>query len=535
MLRHALLVLALLVAPGAVRAQAQTTYTNPILHADYSDPDLIRVGADYYMVASSFHFSPGIPVLRSRDLVHWTIVGHVLPRLPFGLAFDLPGPHTLTDAISRPVGPGARHAGGVWAASIRHHNGLFHVYWATPDEGVFMSTAERPEGPWTIPITLIQGPGYEDPCPFWDEDGQAWLIHSRVGAGPLILHRMTPDGRRVLDEGETIVEDRVNLPVLEGPKLYKRNGWYYIFAPIGGVERGPQAVGRARSIRGPYEWRTVLEPGTTAIQGPHQGGWVETPSGQGWFAHFNSTGAFGRIVHLQPLRWVDDWPLIGEPIPGRVSGQPVPVYAMPDTGSPPTGDRLQDSDEFAAHTLGLQWSWSHNPDVSAWSLTRRPGWLRLAALPSDHLVTARNTLTQILQGPRTRITTRIDVRGLAEGQRAGLAMFGVRPSWIGVVRSGGRNRVTLASEGAETAGPELTRRTVELRVEVGPEQTALYAYSLDDGRTFQRFGDPIPLARFSWWKGSRPALFSFIRPAAEGAGQRGWVDVDWFRVERAGE
>jgi beta-xylosidase len=389
MLRRALLVVALIVAPGVVRAQSQATYTNPILYADYSDPDVIRVGNDYYMVASSFHFSPGIPVLRSRDLVHWSIIGHVLPRLPFGLAYDLPGPHTLTDAISRPVGPGARHAGGVWAPTIRHHEGLFYVYWATPDEGVFMSTAQRPEGPWTIPTTLIQGPGYEDPGPFWDDDGQAWLIHSRVGAGPLILHRMSPDGRRVLDEGETIVEDRVNLPVLEGPKLYKRNGWYYIFAPIGGVERGSQAVGRARSLRGPYEWRTVLEPGATAIQGPHQGGWVETPSGQGWFAHFNSTGAFGRIVHLQPLRWVDDWPLIGEPIPGRVSGQPVPVHAMPDTGSPPTGDRLQDSDEFAGRALGLQWSWNHNPVNTAWSLSRRPGWLRLAALPSDHLVTAR--------------------------------------------------------------------------------------------------------------------------------------------------
>ena len=535
MLRRALLVVALIVAPGVVRAQSQATYTNPILYADYSDPDVIRVGNDYYMVASSFHFSPGIPVLRSRDLVHWSIIGHVLPRLPFGLAYDLPGPHTLTDAISRPVGPGARHAGGVWAPTIRHHEGLFYVYWATPDEGVFMSTAQRPEGPWTIPTTLIQGPGYEDPGPFWDDDGQAWLIHSRVGAGPLILHRMSPDGRRVLDEGETIVEDRVNLPVLEGPKLYKRNGWYYIFAPIGGVERGSQAVGRARSLRGPYEWRTVLEPGATAIQGPHQGGWVETPSGQGWFAHFNSTGAFGRIVHLQPLRWVDDWPLIGEPIPGRVSGQPVPVHAMPDTGSPPTGDRLQDSDEFAGRALGLQWSWNHNPVNTAWSLSRRPGWLRLAALPSDHLVTARNTLTQILQGPRTTISTRIDVRNMAEGQRGGLAMFGVRPSWIGVVRSGGHNRVTLAAEGVETAGPELTRRTVELRVEVGPDQTALYAFSLDDGRTFQRWGDPIPLARFSWWKGSRPSLFSFIRPPREGAAPQGWIDVDWFRVERASQ
>ena len=270
----------------------------------------------------------------------------------------------------------------------------------------------------------------------------------------------------MLDEGETIVEDRVNLPVLEGPKLYKRNGWYYIFAPIGGVERGPQAVGRARNIRGPYEWRTILEPGTTAIQGPHQGGWVETPSGQGWFAHFNSTGAFGRIVHLQPLRWVDDWPLIGEPIPGRVSGQPVPLYAMPDTGSPPTGDRLQDSDEFAAPTLGLQWSWNHNPVDTAWSLSRRPGWLRLTALPSEHLVTARNTLTQILRPARG--SPRDDVRGMAEGQRAGLAMFGTSAGPAG--RSGGGNRVTQPPRAKPPAPNDATHRRAA--AEVGPEQTA---------------------------------------------------------------
>jgi beta-xylosidase len=529
-MRGAFFALALLAAPAPAAAQA--TYTNPILYADYSDPDLIRVGRDYYLVASSFHLSPGIPVLHSRDLVHWRIIGHVLPRLPFGPAYDLSGPQTLTDAISRPVGPNARHAGGVWAPAIRFHDGLFYVYWPTPDEGIFMATARRPEGPWSTPVQVIAGPGYEDPCPFWDEDGSAWLIHGRVGAGPLILHRMSADGRRVLDAGETIVEDRVNLPVLEGPKLYRRNGWYYIFAPIGGVERGPQAVGRARNIRGPYEWRTVLEPGTTAIQGPHQGGWVETPSGQGWFAHFNSTGAFGRIVHLQPLRWADDWPVIGDPVPGRHSGQPVLTYSIPDTGSPPTEDRLQDSDEFSSRRLGLQWSWNHNPVDSGWSLSRRPGWLRLAALPSRHLVTAHNTLTQILQGPRTRITARIEVSGMAEGQRAGLAMFGVRPSWIGVVRAAGVNRVTLASEGDETAGPALAGRTVQLRVEVGPEQSALYSYSLDGGRSFRTFGEAIPLARFSWWKGSRPSLFSYNRAAPQGSPARGWIDVDWFRVQR---
>jgi beta-xylosidase len=525
---HIVALLLALAAPAAARTDAPPTYTNPILFADYSDPDIIRVGRDYYLVASSFHFSPGIPILKSRDLVHWTIIGHVLPKLTFAPEYDMPGPHTLTDAISKPIG-GTRYAGGVWAPSIRHHAGLFYVYWPTPDEGIFMATAKHAEGPWSAPVKVIDQPKLEDPCPFWDDDGQAWLVHSRYGAGPLILHKMSPDGKRVLDAGEVIVEDKANLPVLEGPKFYKRGGYYYIFAPIGGVDRGSEVALRSRNIRGPYEWRKVLEQGSTKVQGPHQGGWVETPSGQGWFAHFNSTGAFGRIVHLEPVTWVDDWPVMGDPIPGKTSGQPVAVHAMPDTGSPPTQDRLQDSDEFSGAKLGLQWEWNHNPDDTAWSLTKRPGYLRLTALPAEYLVTARNTLTQILQGPNSRITTRIDIGNMVDGQRAGLSLFGVHPSWIGVARDSGHAHVTLASAGVETPGPEITGQTVDLRAEVNPDQTVRYAYSLDNGKNFQPFGDAIPLARFSWWKGSRPALFSFTHGTKAA---RGWIDVDWFRVER---
>lgn len=499
-------------------------YDNPIIFADYSDPDVIRVDRDYYMVASSFHFSPGIPVLKSSDLVHWTIVGHVLPKLPFGPLYDMPGPHTLTDKISKPIG-GSKYASGVWAPSIRYRGGLFHVYWATPDEGVFMSTARDAAGPWTMPVAVIPGPGLEDPAPFWDEDGTAWLIHGKVGAGPLVLHRMSADGSRVLDEGTVVAEDKEKLPVLEGPKLYKREGWYYIFAPIGGVEKGPQAVGRARDISGPYEWRTVLMPGSTQVQGPHQGGYVETPSGEGWFIHFNSTGAFGRIVYLEPVEWRDGWPVIGEPIAGNDAGQPVLTFRMPDTGNTPSANGLQDSDEFSSPQLGLQWSWNHNPDDSAWSLTARPGFLRLTALPAAQLVTARNTLTQILQGPTSQITARLDVSGMSDGQRTGLTLFGVRPAWIGVVREGGSSRLTLSIEGEETVGQVLTGKTIDLRASVSADQRVRYSYSLDGGASFQPFGEAIPLSPFSWWKGSRPALFSFTRGEPGG-----WIDVDWVHV-----
>ncbi|MFV1919354.1 glycoside hydrolase 43 family protein [Sphingomonas sp. MJ1 (PH-R8)] len=528
--RTGLALLALTLCGGAKSVSAEppatapATFRNPILFADYSDPDVIRVGTAYYMVSSSFHFSPGIPILRSYDLVHWTIIGSVLPRLPFAPEYDMPGPHSLTDKISKPVG-GTRYAGGVWAPSIRHHDGRFYVYWATIDEGVFMATADDPAGPWSEPVKVIDERMLEDPCPFWDEDGTAWLVHSRHGAGPLILHRMSADGTRVLDKGEVIVEDKANLPILEGPKFYKRNGWYYIFAPIGGVEKGQQVALRARNIRGPYQWRVVLEQGSTRLEGPHQGGWIETPSGEGWFAHFNSTGAFGRIVHLQPVRWVDDWPIMGRPLPGKGSGEPIMAPPWPNTGHAPTQDRLQDSDEFSAPKLGLQWAWNHNPDDTRWSLSARPGWLRLEAGEAQHLVTARNTLTQVLQGPESRITARIDLSHMADGQRAGLTLFGVRPSWIGAVRERGATHLVLAREGEEQAGPRLTADTIELRAEVGSDQTVRYSYRLGTGG-FTPLGDAIPLARFSWWKGSRPALFTFNK-----RGPSGHIDVDWFRVD----
>jgi beta-xylosidase len=504
-------------------------YTNPVLYADYSDPDVIRVGRNYYMVASSFHFSPGIPVLQSPDLVHWQIIGHVLPRLPFAAEFDMIPPFTLTDAIQRPTGPGLRYAGGVWAPSIRHHKGRFYVYWATPDEGVFMSSAVNPAGPWTPAVTVIDQARLEDPCPFWDDDGNAWLIHSKVGAGPLILHRMSADGTRVLDAGVVVAEDPVKLPVLEGPKLYKRDGWYYIFAPIGGVEKGPQAVGRARKIEGPYEWRTVLAPGNTNVQGPHQGGYVETPDGKGWFLHFNSTGAFGRIVHMQPVQWREGWPVMGEPVAGETWGQPVASHPVPVVVPASKQPVFQDSEEFQSPTLGLQWEWNHNPVDAAWSLTARPGFMRLRALPAGHLVTARNTLTQILQGPASTITTRIDLAAMSEGQRAGLAMFGTRPSWVGAVREQGVTRIVFSTEGNETAAVE-TSGIVQLRVNVGADQLARFSYSLDDGAHFNDIGAPAAL-RFAWWKGARPALFTYIRSPPGIATGSGHVDVDWARVE----
>ena len=509
-------------------AASAADYRNPILYSDYSDPDVIRVGDRYYMTASSFHFSPGLPLLESRDLVHWRLIGHALPRLSFDAKYDLPGPLGFSDGSERArffAEMGHRYSAGVWAPAIRHHKGRFYIYFATPTEGVFMVSAKKPEGPWTAPVAVIAEPRLEDPCPFWDDDGQAYLVHSRVGAGPLILHRMSGDGTRVLDPGKVIVEDPKNLPVLEGPKLLKRNGWYYIFAPYGGVEKGPQAVMRSKDIYGPYEVRTVLAQGNTLVQAPHQGGYVETPKGEGWFAHFNSTGAYGRIVHLQPVRWVDDWPLMGEPIAGSsTTGQPVMTHAAPKVGKNWPSVAIQSSDEFTSGKLEVQWEWNHNPLDGKWSLSARPGFLRLEATQAGDFVAARNTLTQVLHGPATRITARVEISGMRDGQRAGLAILQVQPNWIGVVQTAGKRHITWSSAGAQVAGPVIEGDSLELRVNIASE-IAKYEYSVDGGKTFQPLGEAAKL-RFSWWKGARPALFSFN--TSDGGGQ---ADFDWLRVE----
>ncbi len=491
-------------------AAQQREYRNPILFADYSDPDIIRDGDDYYLIASSFHFVPGIPILHSRDLVHWEIVGHVVPRLNMNEAYDLKG--------------GMRYGRGIWAPAVRFHDGLFYVYFPTPDEGIFVSTAPKMTGPWTSAEPVLAGPGFEDPCPFWDEDGRAYLVHSKLGAGPLILHRMSPDGRHLLDAGKVIVQDPSHLPTLEGPKLYKRNGWYYIFAPKGGVATGDQVVLRSRDIFGPYDWRVVLAQGTTPINGPHQGGWVETSDGHGWFLHFQQRDAHGRIDWLEPVAWKDDWPLMGSAATGDhvAVGEPVAAAPLPVPGSKEDDRHPKTSDEFSDTALSFNWEWNHNPDDRLWSLTERKGSLRLHPGFADDLLHARNTLTECMQDESLEVTTRLEIDHLSQGDRAGLSAFDRGLSGIGVVQSSRSRSVFLSAAGGEIAGPLVPDKTpLQLRVTIRGN-TATYAYSLDDGKTFHRLGPPVELV-FSWWKGARPALFAFNTVAES----RGWVDFDW--------
>lgn len=533
------LLVCLLLTPGRLAAwqadHGDGSYQNPVLFADYSDPDVIRVGSDFYMVSSSFHYMPGIPILKSGDLVNWTIVGHVFARLDFDPAYGMTN--------------GDRYGRGCWAPAIRHHDGRFFVCFPTPDEGIFMTSAPAAEGPWDPPVSLIAANNLEDPCPFWDDDGGAYLIHSLLRGGPMILHKMSPDGKRVLDAGKIVARDDKNLHTLEGPKLYKRNGWYYIFAPFGGVSGGSQAVLRSTNIYGPYDFKVVLSQGGTQINGPHQGGYVETSSGQGWFLHFQSRGAYGRILHLQPVVWVDDWPVMGEPNPsnppgwtpqppdpGAIIGQgfpgPVgqPVLRHPKPDLPPCPVQVpQTSDEFNAAALGLQWEWNHNPVDDDWSLTDRPGFLRLRALPATDLLHARNTLSQMLADPALDATALLDTKGMADNQKAGLCMLCGDPSWIGVARAQGRRNIVFYAAKKEIIGPELAQDSVQLRVSIAPDETATYAYSLD-GVAFTPLGTPAKII-FSWWKGSRVGLFSFNTELS--ATNTGVADFDWFRYRPA--
>ena len=501
-------------------------YQNPVLHADYSDPDAVRVGDTFYMTASSFNATPGLPLLESKDLVNWKLVGHALKH-------NLPAAHFATP----------RHGDGVWAPCLRYHNGKFWIFYPDPDFGVYVITAEKFAGPWSEPHLLLPARGVIDPTPMWDDDGQAYLLHgwakSRAGFNNVLtLRRMSPDGRQLLDSSGPVVIDGNKLPgyrTLEGPKFYKHDGWYYVFAPAGGVEEGWQSVFRSRSIGGPYEDRIVMEQGSTAINGPHQGAWVRAQDGKDWFLHFQDKKAYGRIVHLQPMTWKDGWPLIGEPSAKPGVGQPVLRHAKPVAGQalavPPTGD------EFAGTTLGLQWQWNANPQPGWHSLSARPGWLRMPtmAVPAarDYVRAAPNIMAQKLPGPVFTAETRIELHGAADGDRAGLILNGMSYAWLGLRKQDGRHQLVYT-----TCGPFVIRCTEQstvilpdapsaltLRMEMTDGAIARFSYSTDQ-RSFTPVGSPFSATK-GRWVGAQMGLFN-----VGNGDSKGHLDVDYFRVTR---
>ena len=494
-------------------------YRNPVLHADYSDPDAVRVGNDYWLISSSFSHVPGLPVLHSKDLVNWSLVAHALPRL-------VPEETFLTP----------QHGKGVWAPAIRYHADKYWIYYPDPDFGLYVVMAPDPRGPWSVPVRVKSGKGLIDPCPLWDEDGKVWLIHgwarSRAGINNRVsLQRLRDDGQQVAGEARVIIDgDKIaGCTTLEGPKFYKRNGWYYIFAPAGGVATGWQSVFRSRNIGGPYEHRIVLDQGKTSINGPHQGALVDTPSGEWWFLHFQDMAAYGRVVHLQPVAWHDDWPVIGDDPNGDGKGQPFLVHKKPALPVQPV-ELPATNDEFESSGLGLQWQWQANPDPGWFSLTSRSGALRLFAQPDPkpgNLYAAPNLLLQKFPALEFTVTTKLEFGPKADGDSAGLMVFGYDYAWLGLRSGGGQKLVLTTVKGAneeplvEEVAFESAPGPVYLRVTVRAGALCRFSYSRD-GAKFLAAGGEFK-ASVGRWVGAKVGLFA---AGATGA----YADFDWFHV-----
>ena len=444
-------------------------YKNPILYADYSDPDACRAGEDYFMIASSFCNAPGLPVLHSKDLVNWKVVNYILPKVP-------------EERYDKPV-----HGCGVWAPAIRYHDGTFFACFPMPDEGIYMSTTKDPFGTWSEPVNIRPGAGWIDPCPFWDEDGRAYLVagvaKSRIGYKS-VLHmiEMQPDGMGLIGEAKVVFDGNLNeQETIEGPKLYKRNGWYYIFAPAGGVKTGWQTVLRSKNIFGPYEYRVVMRQGDTPINGPHQGAWVDTVTGEDWFLHFQDVYAAGRIIHLQPMSWKEDWPIIGIAKVGNDYGEPVLTYRKPNVGEAAKEAEICEpdaSDDFSKKTLGLQWQWNANPKEDWYKLTSEG--LCLKAVKQEEKIKHGdypNLLLQKWPAPEFICDTTFSLAGLKANEEAGVISMGVKYALLSFARNEEGMVEASFINGEQKYGKILVESTEETSTSLG---TMVFA---DDSET----------------------------------------------------
>lgn len=514
-------------------------YRNPVLHADYSDPDVCAVGEDYFLTASSFNCTPGLPILHSKDLVNWKIVNYALKKVEPVEYYNE-----------------ARHGKGVWAPSIRFHEGMYYIYWGDPDFGIFMVKTRDPYGEWDAPVLVKAGKGMIDPCPLWDDDGRVYLAHAWAGSrakfnSVLTVCELNKEGTAVISDPVLVFDgnDGVN-HTIEGAKFYKRNGFYYLFAPAGGVVSGWQLVMRSKNVYGPYEARIVMAQGKTDINGPHQGGWVDTPAGESWFLHFQDKGAYGRVLHLNPMKWINDWPVIGVDKDGDGCGDPVNRYRKPKTDKTYPIETPVESDEFDTRKLGLQWEWHANyQDV--FGFTTNMGYARIYGHElSPHFKNfweVPNLLMQKFPAEEFTATAKLKVSAKDDGQLSGLIIMGWDYSWIGVEKQGEKFLLKQAvCKDAEQGNLEQVstlavlepsrkfeaglfpnyEREIYIRVHVDKGAYCRFSYSLD-GKKFTEAGTLFK-ARQGKWIGAKVGMFS-VTPHGK---ERGWVDVDWFRVEK---
>lgn len=565
--------------------QRDGTYLNPILPADYSDPDVIRVGGDYYLISSTFHLAPGMAVLHSRDLVSWSTIGYAVPDL------EAIGPELGWRRMNR-------YNHGIYAGAIRYHAGLFWVFFTSYlGEGFFVSTARDPAGPWTLqqmrdgkgrPLRVMK---WDDPCPFWEDDGTAYLAASKVaGSWCPHLFQMSADGTCLLDADAEAMNREGPQPTGEGTiiyaqatseatKIYKIDGMYYLFhnevkgdVRVGMMKRARHLFGTHADgspgrpgAAGAYEVRQIMRGWGPSDREPNQGGLVETGSGQWYFITHEGKGGFpdGRPLSLLPVTWVDGWPIPGrvDGVRGRVDGDDAVAGAGSDGGGgadggvaslaldmggdlsggpvPVPGGPVcfpQGSDDFDAPQLSPQWQWNHQPRAGFWSLVERPGHLRLRAFrplsPGDFF-SAGNTLAQRTFGVDwTVISVQMDLAGMEDGQVAGLVHFngGLDHARISVLQMEGTRRLVYQQGTTIVPGPALlVERTprVWLRSRVDAEAVSRCQYSLD-GQTFLNLGLPYQL-KWGNYRGDYVGLYTY-----NDLGDCGFVDIDWFRYAFAG-
>lgn len=543
------LLLMMLALPMAALAQYKSqvwspdngngTYTNPVINADYSDPDVCVAGEDYYLTASSFNCIPGLPVLHSKDLVNWEIVGHAVKELEPKQEFDRPS-----------------HGNGIWAPSIRYHNGEFYIYWGDPDYGVFMVKTKDPAGEWSKPLCVIPGKGLIDTTPLWDDDGRCYLVNAYANsrsrfASVIAIRELSADGTKPIGNPVIIYDGNgTESRTCEGPKIYKRDGWYWVMFPAGGVPTGFQVAMRSKNPFGPYESKVVLAQGKTKINGPHQGAWVHTKFGEDWFLHFQDKEAYGRVVHLQPVTWKDNWPVMGIDKDGDYCGEPVTTYRKPKTSGKVQVVNPAESDEFSDTRLGLQWQWHANYNETFGMPTAFGSYRVYTHKVSEkfqNLWEVPNLLLQKTPADKFTATTKIRFTSKDQNQTGGLLMMGLDYSGLVVKRVGNDFQLLqISCKSADKGKPQTeqliatlkptavdqidyqpgTHIDIYMRMSVNDGKMH-FSYSLD-GKKYTKCGTEFTMREGKWIG----AKIGFVAYEPGQKTNRGWIDADWFRVTR---
>lgn len=511
------------------------TYSNPLFFDEFSDPDLIRVGADFYLTGTTMHSMPGLPILRSRDLVNWRFVGYALDRLDLGPQFRLEDGKNV-------------YGQGIWAPCLRYHKGTFYIFSNVNGQTTQLFRATNPAGPWT---RTAMKRNLHDLSVLFDDDGKAWVVWGYRG---IRLAQLADDLTDLVPGTEReIIGPKEGMG--EGLHLYKIRGKYFLTSAwFLGEMRMPTA--RAERLEGPWEVNQNVSrgedfgfalgprlgrvargagapfpviPGDPSQRGRlaiHQGGIVDTPKGEWWGFSMMDANSVGRLTALSPVTWQDGWPYFG--LAGNLGRSPR-TWVKPDTGAWEKAHApYRRGDDFAGAQLQPVWQWNHVPVDGQWSLKERPGFLRLHALAAENLWGARNTLTQRAMGPRSTVTAVLDTAGLEAGDAAGFALFNRPYAWLGVERSAeGLALAQFDEQPGRTARVPCSGGRVWLRAECDfLKETAQFSYSTD-GKRFEPIGEPFGMVyQLTTFQGVRNALFAYHA----GGGAGGFADFDSFDV-----